>query len=70
MQNESFLRRSILPSVARRALPYFSTLPHTRYNFRKIKILNTKCVFFSLQLSYETFLILRRIQRDMIMNLY
>jgi hypothetical protein len=35
------------------------------------RLLNTKCVFwFSLQLSSETFLILRRNERDMIKNLY
>ena len=33
------------------------------------KLLNTKCVFrFSLQLLSETFLLLRRIQRDIIIN--
>jgi hypothetical protein len=37
-------------------------------NFEK-KLLNTKCVFwFSLQLLPKTFLILRRIQRDIIIN--
>ena len=35
------------------------------------KFLNTKCVFwFSPQLLYETFLILRRTERDMIKNVY
>jgi len=35
------------------------------------KLLNTKCVFcFSLQLLSETFLILRRTERDMIRNVY
>jgi len=35
------------------------------------KLLNTKCVFlFSLQLLSETFLILRRIQQDMIMKMH
>jgi len=35
------------------------------------KLLNTKCVFwFSLQLFSETFLVLRRIERDMIINVH
>jgi hypothetical protein len=47
------------------AVPYFSTLSHTRHDFWK-KLLNTKCVFlFHLQLLSETFPILRRIQKDM-----
>ena len=37
----------------------------------KKKLLNTKCVFwFSVQLLSETFVILRRIQRDVIKNVY
>ena len=40
-----------LPSVAYRAVPYFSTLYHKGHDFRKM-FLNTKCVFwFALQLS-------------------
>ena len=39
--------------------------------FSRKKILNTKCVFwFSLQLSAETSLILRRNEQDMIKNVY
>ena len=46
----------------------FSTLSHKRYDFRK-KLLNVKCVFYvSLQLSSETFFSLRRIQRDIVIN--
>ena len=53
------------------ALQYFSTLSHKRQNFRVIKLLNTKCVFWlSLQLLSETFLILRRNERDMVINAY
>ena len=53
------------------ALQYFSTLSHKRHDFRKKKKLpNTKCVFwFSLQVLYETFLILRKTERDMIINM-
>jgi len=49
---------------------YFSTLSRKRYDFRKT-LLNIKCVFlFSLQRLLETFLIIRRIERDMIKNTY
>jgi hypothetical protein len=44
----------------------FSTLSHKGQKFRK-KLLNMKCVFcVSLQLMFETFLILRRTERDTI----
>ena len=50
--------------------PLYNIFPHyvkKRKDFRKRKLLNTKCVFwFSLQLLPETFLILSRIERDMI----
>ena len=48
---------------------YFSILSHKRHDFREKKSLNIKCVFwFFLQLLFETFLILRRIQWDIIIN--
>jgi hypothetical protein len=57
---------AILSTVACLVLPNFSTLSHTRQDFRqKKKLLNIKCVFwFSLQLLSETFLILRRTERE------
>ena len=49
----------------------FSALSDKLTDLRKKKRLNTKCVFwFSLQLLSETFLILRRTERDIIKNLY
>ena len=51
-----------MPSVACQVLPDFSTLPHKMHDFRKRSLI-ANCVF-SLQLSPETFLILRLIQRD------
>ena len=49
--------------------PYFSTLSHKRHDFSEKELLNIKCVFlFSLQLVSVTSLILRRIQRDVTMN--
>jgi hypothetical protein len=58
---------AILSSVVWLALQYFSTFSHKQHDFRKKKLLNTKCVFlFSLQLLSETFLVLRRNERDVI----
>ena len=61
---------AILSSLDCPALQTFSTLSHKRYDFGK-KLLNTKCVFrVSSQLLSETFLILRRNERDVIENVY
>jgi hypothetical protein len=57
-------------SVACPALSHFSTLSHKRHDFRK-NLLNIKCGFwFPLQLLSEIFLILRRIQRDITINVH
>ena len=51
-------------------LLYFFTLSHKWHDFR-IKLLNIKCAFwFSLQLSSETFLILRITERDTIKKFF
>jgi len=56
----------ISSSVAYPALPCVSTLFHKRQDIRK-SLLNIKCVFwFSIQLLSETFLILRKTDRDII----
>ena len=51
----------------------YNIVPHYLLNdtvFEK-KLVNTKCVFwFSLQLLSETFVILRRSERDMVKNVY
>jgi hypothetical protein len=44
IQHAKRTRRIILSSVVCLAVPYFSTLSHKRYDFRK-KLLKTKCVF-------------------------
>ena len=50
---------------------YFYTLSHKQNDFGEGKLLNTKFVlWFSLQLLSETFLILRRTERDIIKNIY
>ena len=56
-----------MSSVAHRTLPYLWTLSHKRKNFG-IEFLNYLFVWFFLQILSETFLILRRIQRDTITN--
>jgi len=62
---------AILSSVT---CPLYSICPNYLINcaiFEKKNLLNTKCVFwFSLQLLSETFLIIRRNERDMIVNVY
>jgi hypothetical protein len=59
-----------LSSVACLALSYFFMLSHKPHEFRK-NIVESKSVFlFSLQLLSETFLILRRIERDVITNVH
>ena len=60
------MRRIVLSSLA---APHFSTLAHKRHDFRGKKLLIIKCVFwFSLQLLFGTFTILRRIQRNIVIN--
>ena len=62
IQHEMRMRHIVTEAYP--ALQYFSTLSHKRHDIWK-KLLNTKCVFwFSLQLLSETFLILRRTERD------
>jgi hypothetical protein len=64
------MRCIILSSVACPAVPYFYTLSHKRHDFQKIVTENEMCVLmFSTTLS-GTFLILRRIERDSIINVH
>ena len=56
-----------MSTVASPAVLHFCILPHKQHDFQKN--LKIKWVFwFSLQLSSKDFLILRRIQRDTIIN--
>jgi hypothetical protein len=56
--------------VACLVIPYFSILSHKRHDLRK-NILNVNCVFwYLLQLLSEIFLILRKIQGDIIINVH
>ena len=72
IQHAKRMRRTNMSSVASPAayttFPYFSTLYHKWHDFRGKKI-ETRIVFsFSVQLLSETFLVLRRIQRDINKN--
>jgi len=65
------MRRIVLSSVACLAVHYFfSTLSHKRQNFRKKDIEYKKCVLIFCADFYETFPILRRIQRDIIIYVH
>jgi hypothetical protein len=69
-QHAKCLRRVIFLTVACLAVPYFSTLSHKRQDFQEKVIQHKMCVsIFSTNL-YETFLILRRIQRDIIIDVH
>jgi hypothetical protein len=69
-QHAKRMRRIILLSVASPVLPYFSTLSHKRYDFRA-KVIEHKMyvLTFSANL-YEIFLILSRIELDIIINVH
>ena len=59
----------ILSSLAFLALQYFSTLSQTTQFWKKVSECEM-CVLIYLQLLCETSLILRRTERDMIINVY
>ena len=61
------MSRIILPSVTCPDLQYFFTLPNKRHDFKKKKV--TLFFLFSLQILSETFLILKIVQRDAVVNI-
>jgi len=69
IQHAKSMRRIVLSSVACLAVLYFFTLPQMA-KFSGKKLLSIKCVFaFPLQLASKVFLILKNLQRDIIINL-
>jgi hypothetical protein len=68
MQHTMRMRRIILSSVASLAVPYFSTLSHKRYDVRENVVEHEMCVLISSTNLSETFLILRIIQRYIVIN--
>jgi hypothetical protein len=60
---------AVLSTVACPAILYFYILPHKWHDFWKEKLLNKMYVFrLSLQLLSEAFLVIGRIQPDIIIN--
>jgi hypothetical protein len=70
IQHAKRMRCIILPSVACLAVPHFSTLSHKRHDFRKTVIEYKMCVLIFSTILFETFLILRRIQPDIVINVH
>jgi hypothetical protein len=63
------MRRIILSSVVCLDLPYLSTLSHKGHKFRERNNEHKMCVLIFCTLLSETFIILRRTQPDIILNL-
>ena len=70
IQHALRMRRIILSSVACPVIQYFSPLSDKWHDFRKKNIEHEMCVLISSTTLYETFLILRIIERDMIKNVH
>ena len=68
IQSVKRMRRIMLSSGACPAVAKFSALPFNRHDFRGKKLLNVERVLFSH--NFETFLILRRIDRNVTVNVH
>ena len=72
-QQPQHMRRIVLSFVARLAVPYFPILAHKRQDFRKKKkeevTERQMCVLVFSAIISETFRILRRIHRDIVINI-
>ena len=69
-QHAKRMSSTLSSSVASPILTHFSTLSHERHDFRKLVIEHKMCVMTSLQFLSETFITLRRTERDIIINLF
>jgi len=61
---------AILSSVACPAVQYFSTLSHKRHDFRKTVTEHKMCILIFSTILSETFLILRRSERQLIATVH
>jgi inorganic pyrophosphatase/exopolyphosphatase len=70
IQHSKRMRHVMWLSVTCLAVPCFSTVSHKWHDFRKIFMEHEMCLLIFSTISSETFLILRRSERDMIKNVY
>jgi len=68
MQHAKLVRRVMLLSLTSPTLQHVSTLSHKWYDFRKKATEHKMCVLILLSIFSEIFLILRRTERDIIIN--
>ena len=68
IQHATCMCHIVMSFVARLAPPYFLTLSHKWHDFWKKSYGMYNLFWFSLQLLSKTFLILRRIQQDIVIN--
>jgi len=64
------MRRNVLSRMIYLAVPCFSTLSHKRHDFREKVAGHKMCVLILSTTLYELFIILRKIQRDLIINVH
>jgi hypothetical protein len=67
---ENRTRLLLFSYLACPAVPCFSTLPHKQQDFRKKTFEYEVCVLTFFKILSETFIILRRLQRDIVINIY
>jgi hypothetical protein len=68
IQQAICMRHTVICGVP--TLQYFSTLSHKRHDFRKTITEHKMCVLIFCITFFETFLILRRNERDIMKNVY
>jgi hypothetical protein len=70
IQHAKLMRNTVLSSVVCPSVPYFFTLTNKRRDFRRRKVIERKYLFwFYLRQLSAKFLILRKIQRDVFINI-